>query len=294
MPRQLWIADKCREWGLDVHEEPGWQTRGSSTFTPLMLVAHHTVGRSTGDYPSLRVVRDGRSDLPGPLSQCGLGRSGTVYVIAAGRANHAGGRYAVPWKGISGNTQRMGIEAESVGTRDDWTPQQREAYPVLCAALLDGMGRSAAYLCGHRECATNKIDPAFWDMDAMRRDVAALLAAGPNGATPTPDVQEDDDMIRKGQGPSQYIRNVQFLLNRFFTDAGGGPPSAGWLVKDGVAGDQTFIAAWEAVLRLNEPGFTRTGAVEFYHNGLNSPKVLESEGIDPALVSAIAAAAVLR
>lgn len=147
--------------------------------------------------------------------------------------------------------------------------------------------RTFSGIVGHRHAPEND----HWDPGAF--DLSRLLPD--STATPTPpDVQEDDDMIRKGQGPSQYIRNVQFLLNRFFTDAGGGPPSAGWLVKDGVAGDQTFAAAWEAVLRLSEPGFTRTGAVEFYRNGLNSPKVLESEGIDPALVSAIAAAAVLR
>ncbi len=40
--------------------------------------------------PSLGVIRDGRPGLKGPLSQLGLGRDGAYYVIAAGRAQHAG------------------------------------------------------------------------------------------------------------------------------------------------------------------------------------------------------------
>lgn len=204
MGRQLWIADKCRQWGLDVVEVDGWKTRGSSTFAPRALVAHHTAGPAKGDYPSLRIVRDGRRDLTGPLSQCGLGRSGKVYVVAAGRANHAGGRYDTGWRGVKGNTFRMGVEAESVGTRNDWTAAQREAYPVLCAALLDGMSAHASMLCGHRETASNKIDPAYWDMDLMRSDVATLLAAGPKPKPAPPAEPKDRDMavlIQPTSGP---------------------------------------------------------------------------------------------
>jgi hypothetical protein len=40
--------------------------------------------------PSLRLLIKRRSDCPGPLCNVGLARSGAVYVIAAGRANHAG------------------------------------------------------------------------------------------------------------------------------------------------------------------------------------------------------------
>ena len=204
MPRALWIADVCRDWGLDVVEVDGWRTRGSTDFAPRALVAHHTAGPAAGDYPSLRIVRDGRSDLPGPLSQVGLGRTGRVYVVAAGRANHAGGRYDVGWRGVRGNRERMGIEAESVGTRDDWTPEQRRAYPLLCAALLDGMGvRDARMLCGHRETATNKVDPVAWDMDAMRAQVARHLADGPRRVPTVPTVppppkpapSEEDSML---------------------------------------------------------------------------------------------------
>lgn len=85
MSRQLWIADRCRSAGLEVAEVNGWRDRGSSAFNPAGLVAHHTAGASTGEMPSLRVLIYGRSDLPGPLCNVGLGRSGKVYVVAAGR-----------------------------------------------------------------------------------------------------------------------------------------------------------------------------------------------------------------
>jgi peptidoglycan hydrolase-like protein with peptidoglycan-binding domain len=59
--------------------------------------------------PSLRVLIEGRSNLPGPLAQLGLGRDGTCYVIAAGRCNHAG---AGLWQGVStGNSSFIGTEA---------------------------------------------------------------------------------------------------------------------------------------------------------------------------------------
>lgn len=203
MPRQLWLADKLREWGCNVVEVDGWQYRGSEAFHPQGVIAHHTAGPATGDYPSLRIVRDGRAGLSGPLSQLGLGRTGTVYVIAAGRANHAG---TGSWRGLSGNYSVFGIEAESTGTRNDWTAEQRKVYPIVCAALLDGIGRDERWLCGHKEWTTRKIDPAFWDMDDMRRQVAALLAAGPGKDwIEMASIEEVEAMFRRVLAEGDYL-----------------------------------------------------------------------------------------
>ena len=43
-----------------------------------------------GDYPSLTTVTRGRVGLAGPLCNLGIGRTGRVYVVAAGVAWHAG------------------------------------------------------------------------------------------------------------------------------------------------------------------------------------------------------------
>ncbi|MGH3989313.1 MAG: peptidoglycan recognition protein family protein [Pseudonocardiaceae bacterium] len=174
-----WLADAARLTGYPVVEVAGWRTRGHGSGMRAVecVTGHHTADGPRGDYPSLHIVANGRADLAGPLSQLGLGRSGTVYVIAAGQAYHAG---ASSWAGFWDlNDEAIGIEAESVGTRDDWTLQQRDCYPRLVAALLFYMRRDASRFAGHREVCLprgRKIDPAFWGLDEFRARVAWLLA----------------------------------------------------------------------------------------------------------------------
>lgn len=171
------LADAARLTGYPVVELPGWRTAGHSGMRLVEGVSgHHTANPNPGDYPSLRIVRDGRADLVGPLSNLGLGRSGTQYVIAAGQCWHAG---ASTWGGYHDlNDEFLGIEAESRGTVDDWTPEQRDAYPRLVAALLYFMRRGADRFCGHREMCLprgRKIDPAYWDLPAFRARLEWLL-----------------------------------------------------------------------------------------------------------------------
>lgn len=176
-----WLADAARMTGYPVVEVGGWRTRGHGGMRVVDgVVPHHTADGSTGDYPSLRIVRDGRAGLAGPLSQFGLGRTGTIYVIAAGQSWHAG---ASAWAGFWDlNDEFLGIEAESVGTRNDWTAAQRDCYPRLCAALLHFMRRGVDRLGAHKEVCRpqgRKIDPAYWDMDGMRAEVGRYLAHPP-------------------------------------------------------------------------------------------------------------------
>lgn len=185
MTRQLWLAAEPRRWGLNVVEVDGWQSRGSSTFNPGGLICHHTAGAATGELPSLRVLINGRSDLPGPLCNWALGRSGTVYTVASGRANHAGEGY---WEGLRGNSALLGIEAESVGNGKDWTPEQLRVYPILAACAMAALHRDARYVAAHREYALpagRKNDPVGIDMPSFRHKVADLLAAGPGSSPPS-------------------------------------------------------------------------------------------------------------
>lgn len=173
------LVDAARLTGYPVVDLPGSRTRGHGGMRVVEgVVGHHTAGAALGDYPSLRIVRDGRLDLAGPLSHLGLARSGTIFVIAGGLTYHAG---ASTWAGFADlNDEFLGIEAESCGVRDDWTPEQRDCYPRLIAALLYFMRRDASRFAGHREIARplgRKIDPAFWDLPAVRAQVAWLLAA---------------------------------------------------------------------------------------------------------------------
>lgn len=172
--RDLQIANRLRRVGLNVVEIDGWQTRGSSTFNPRGGVDHHTGGSNKGNAPSLGVCINGRrlrngSRLPGPLCNVLQGFDGTAYVIAAGRANHAG---TGSWKGLIGNSSVYGVERENDGRSPQRAGQQASA-ERLWAALLDDI--DASLLCGHREWAPGrKYDFHGVNYGLMRLSVAAL------------------------------------------------------------------------------------------------------------------------
>jgi hypothetical protein len=161
------IADRLRAAHLAVTEVAGWQTRSAGSFDPRGSVDHHTAGPATGNAPSLEVCTYGRPDLPGPLCNVLMGRDNTCYVIAAGRANHAGNG---GWRGLSGNSSVYGIERENVGTSSEpWRPDQTDA-----AAKAD-----ADMVCRHAEWApSRKIDTHDIDGNDLRRRVADYLAGG--------------------------------------------------------------------------------------------------------------------
>ena len=186
------LADACRRSGLKVVTIDGWQTRGrpASTggFAPRGVLCHHTGDRSDGLAYANWLANVGRSDLPAPLCQLSIDRQGVVYVIAAGRANHAGkAKASGPMPAGDGNELYIGIEAQNTGS-EGWTAVQRDAYVRLCAALCAHYGWSADHVRAHKETSiTGKWDPGAIDMAAFRDAVAQHLSA----PTPTP-VQEDD------------------------------------------------------------------------------------------------------
>lgn len=210
MPRQLWLADIARQAGLVVAEVDGWRERGSTSFNPNGIVCHHTGGAATGDMPSLRVLINGRSDLPGPLCAYGLGRSGKVYVVAAGRANHAG---SGGWQGLVGNSSVIGIEAENTGGQQ-WPLVQLNAYVTLCAAITKRLSGSPRFTCGHKEWAPGrKVDPYSINMTSFRTAIANKLQT----PTPIPTPEEDMSYRYSFQG-GMYTTN---LVHRQHWESGG-------------------------------------------------------------------------
>lgn len=188
------LADACRKSGLRVVEVPGWRTRGrpSSTggFDPKGTLCHHTGDKSDGLAYANWLATKGRSDLPAPLVQLSLGRDATVYVCAAGRANHAGkAKASGPMPAGDGNTEYLGIEGQNTGT-EGWAHKgtdaagkpvtQGEAYARLVAALHKHYSWPASHSRGHKETSvTGKWDPGAYDMDKHRAKVAALMAPAP-------------------------------------------------------------------------------------------------------------------
>ncbi|CAF4766172.1 unnamed protein product [Rotaria sp. Silwood1] len=162
------LADILRGAGLKVVEVAGWKTRGHGVMSSVKgIIVHHTAGPATGDFPSLGVVRDGTSSLSGPLAQLGLGRTGTWFVIAAGRSYHAGSTLD---DSIYGNSNAIGIEAEGTGLpatdsgHAHWPEVQYQSYVKGVKALQKAYGVPTARVLGHKEAAVpkgRKIDPNF-------------------------------------------------------------------------------------------------------------------------------------
>jgi hypothetical protein len=206
LPQNLPALLRAR--GLKVVEVSGWYGRGRpGAFSPVGVLCHHTAtGRSTSDAAVVNLLVRGRSDLPGPLCQIGLARDGTVYVIASGRANHAGTAKASGTVAAGdGNSLYIGIEAFNDGVGEPWPKRQYDAYVLLAATLCQHItGNSAATVRGHKETSTTgKVDPTF-DMGAFRARVREALA---NKRRPIPQPQPTEEF--EDMTPDEITKIVQ-------------------------------------------------------------------------------------
>ena len=152
----------CQRAGLAYTE--AWSGHNKGKMSGVWgALCHHTgtPWSAAGDYPTLRIVRDGRSDLQNSLSAFGLGKSGRVYLISEKLSWHAG---AGNINGLTdGNGLLLGIEAESDGKH--WTPEQVDAYPRLVASILVEIGQDDRYTTRHGSYALpagRKSDFAGW------------------------------------------------------------------------------------------------------------------------------------
>lgn len=261
-----WLPDVLLTAGLKVSPVKDWQTRGRGDVGRIFgVICHHTAGPKVGNMPSLRTLIDGRPDLKGPLAQLGLARDGTYFVIAAGRANHAG---RGSFKGVvNGNSNFIGIEAENTGLANDrpWPDVQLDAYHRGVAAILTHIRQGSDFCAGHKEYALptgRKDDPNIaagppLDMDAFRTSVAAIM----NGATPppvlipaaeppaAPGAPQGRPTLRRGM-TGELTRKVQAKVG-VPADGRFGPKTeaavrafqrAHGLVPDGIVGPKTWSA----------------------------------------------------
>lgn len=247
-----WLPDVLEGAGLKIAEQPGWADRGIGDVGPIKgIICHHTAGGAKGNMPSLGVITNGRPDLRGPLAQLGLGRDGTFYIIAAGRAQHAGKGL---WGGVAtGNTSFIGIEAENTGKADDlWPDVQMDAYVRGCAAILRKIGADETMCCGHKEYALpkgRKTDPIF-NMEVFRGKIKATLGgtAPPAVLIPAVDAKKRPTLRRGDKG--EPVVELQKLL-KIGADGSFGPRTevavrefqrAKAMVPDGIVGPKTWKA----------------------------------------------------
>lgn len=172
---------RLRRAGLRLGVLPGWQTRGrppsTGDFDPGGVLIHHTGSSQDGAAYAKWLGTVGRSDLPAPLCQVSIGRDGTVYLLAAGRANHAGkAKASGPMPAGDGNALYVGIECHNTGS-EGWTEPQYAATVRTAAVLCRMLGARAEAVRGHRETSvTGKVDPGRMDMGEFRDDVADEIA----------------------------------------------------------------------------------------------------------------------
>lgn len=261
--RALWLPSVLRAAGLRVVEVDGWAIRGKEMDAIEGIVNHHTASPTASTLnTNLSVVINGNSIAPGPIAQVLLWRDGTCYIIASGKANHAGAGGPWGWLPLSppgqlsiANARTIGIEAVNNGTGEPWAPAMIDAYLALDAAILKQIGRPASRVLTHHEWApTRKIDPAgptggrvamlpglsTWSGDAWRALIAAKMQTpAPPTPTPTPQPPEEDEMkiycnkaSREGNDPTKIKYALQddgHLRHLGFTE---------WTLRGSIEGEQ--------------------------------------------------------
>lgn len=239
------------KWHVPYKLYPGWETRTRpGGFTPIGFVVHHTGGAYTesDNYLYFLFITGQSSSVPGPLCNFAGGPSGTIHVGSRLRTNNAGmgswnTRVLVGAESYSGYTSEIkpgsddwayangyyyGLEICYPGTSPMYTAQYTSAVRLV-AAIMDAHGWTALSCIGHREHTSRKWDPGQAAMDKFRRDVKALLDAGPDGLV------GGNDMIGLKKGDTgEEVKGLQAMLGY-----AGFPVSGG---VDGVYGTATSSA----------------------------------------------------
>lgn len=189
--------------GVEVVEVGDWEHHNRNSKGPWGpvhgVMIHHTV--TSGTQNTVKIVRDGYAGLPGPLCHGMIAKSGKVYLVGYGRANHAGlgdpdvlraviDERSAPADNeatVDGNRAFYGFECENLGNgKDPWPAAQLEAIERVSAAICRYHDWGSLSVIGHKEWQPGKVDPLGFTMDSVRARVASRLKAGPDKPTPPP------------------------------------------------------------------------------------------------------------
>lgn len=221
-----------RAAGLEVVEVEGWRfRRHPGPFAPVGVLNHHTGASANGwsrakelAYAKWMFLTGRPSDgLPAPLCQVALGRSGVVYVGAAGRANHAGtARASGTVAAGDGNTLYVGIEWMLSGT-EKIPPVMMQSGVTLNAVICEKVtGNSVQTVsCHYNTSVTGKWD--IGDPDGVPykgnrvlnivKFRAAVAAERERLYRPRPE-PEPEKPVKKGRSLGVAVINVPIKVGR--------------------------------------------------------------------------------
>lgn len=183
------INARLRAAGITVYEWPGWESRGNGQSSAYEGGLVHHTATAFGSTPAVLV--DGRSDLSGPLCNYAGNADGSITVIAAHPANHAGasgGRSMGPLPVTSlFNRRVLGLEIVYPGTVPMRDAQYRAAlYWARIVAEVCGWGDIQRARAHGETSITGKWDPG--DAPGRTINMAAFRAA--TNIQPEEDVNE--------------------------------------------------------------------------------------------------------
>lgn len=193
-----------RRWDITVTFEPGWETRGNGYRSAWVGILNHHTGTPTSlrnPFPTRRLLREGRSDLSGPLCNTAGPADGSIHVMAAQAANHAGasgGRSmgSLPTSSLF-NPKVLGHEIDYAGSAPMQLGQYRAAVlwsrAVLLALVEAGQITrfdTERVRLHYETSITGKWDAGYAPGKPI--DAAALRRA--ISASPVPLKTEEDDM----------------------------------------------------------------------------------------------------
>lgn len=181
---QRWMAEEFRAAGLEVIEVAGWENRGRPASTGHYdpdqgITNHHTASTTSpsNPAPTIGLLISGRLDLPGPLAPWSVDYLGRVWIIAAGRCNHAGevGKpFPGTYVGADGNAIFMGDEIDTNGTQQ-MSPAQRRSVAITNRIYLEHFDRPLERLHRHQDISgTGKWDLGSLTTPQLRADAAAV------------------------------------------------------------------------------------------------------------------------
>lgn len=179
------VINGLRSHGVVVHEWTGWEGRSNGQVSAYQgLLVHHTGTKLGAAYQGLI---NGRSDLAGPLCNSAGNSDGSVTIVSAGPANHAGA--SINSNGVKGknlgplpatgsfNRYTWGHEIVYPGVSPMNSAQYRTMI-ILGKVVSDILSRpNSEWVRGHGETSvTGKWDPGYVegkmiDMYQVRRDI---------------------------------------------------------------------------------------------------------------------------